>query len=67
MVCWRGLMMLVKRCVGLFIGYKRGGEIKGEVGARGISFVRFKHCRNYFILSVKVHMPFPHFHSSQSI
>lgn len=67
MVCRRGLMLMVKRFVGFFIGYKRGGEIKGEVGARGISFVRFKRCRNYFTLSVKVHMPLPCFLSSQSI
>lgn len=66
MVCRRGLMVLVKRFVGLFVGYKRRGEIKGEVGTRGISFVCFKNWRNALILLVKVHLPLPHFHSSQS-
>lgn len=67
MVCRRWLMVMVKRFGGLFIGYKRGREIKREVGARGISFVYFKNIRNDLILLVRVDMPLPRFHSSQSI
>lgn len=59
MVCRRGLMIMVKRFVGLFISYKRGGEIKGCVV---IFFVGFKHC-----IVGEVHMALPHFYSSQSI
>lgn len=62
MVCWRGLMVIVKRFVSLFIGYKRGGEIKGEAG--GVSLVHFKNWRNDLILSVQ--MPLPRIHSSKS-
>lgn len=61
MVCRRGLMVLLKMFVDLFIGCLRVREIKGEVGARGVLFVRSKHCRNVLILVVKVHMPLPSF------
>lgn len=55
-------MVIVKRFVSLFIGYMRGGEIKGE--AEGVSLVHFKNWRNYLILSVQ--MPLPRVHSSKS-
>lgn len=61
MVCRRGLRVMVKRFVGLFISYKRGGEIKGCVVAE-FFVVGFKHC-----IVGEVHMTLPHFHSSQSI